>query len=110
MQRMRFGDSFPELSRLQQSASDSNSLPRLLSGMNLRYVLRMVKMRHVNKPSDSKLIEFTATQESIERQLAVWIQELVQSNSELVPALQRLRRSYRVLRSGKPVTDVEEVL
>jgi hypothetical protein len=36
--------------------------------------------------------------------LASWIREVVQSNSELVPALERLRRSYRVLQAGKPVT------
>jgi hypothetical protein len=67
-------------------------------------------MRHVNKPSDRKLIEFAASQQSIETQLTRWIQELVQSYSELVPALQRLRRSNRVLQSRKAVTDAEEVL
>jgi hypothetical protein len=70
----------------------------------------MVKMPHVKKPSDRKLIEFPLTQESIDTQLAYRIRELVQSNSELVPALEHLRRSYRVLHAGKPVTDAEEVL
>lgn len=55
-------------------------------------------------------IEFALTEESIETQLASWIRELVQSNTELVPALERLRRSYRVLQACKPVTDAEEVL
>jgi hypothetical protein len=70
----------------------------------------MVKMPHVNKPSLRSLLEFAVTQESIETQLAFWIRELIQSNSELVPALERLRYSYKVLQAGKPVTDAEEVL
>jgi hypothetical protein len=70
----------------------------------------MVKMPHVNKPSGRQLIELPITQESIDTQLAYRIRELVQSNSELAPALERLRRSYRVLHAGKPVTDAEEVL
>jgi hypothetical protein len=70
----------------------------------------MVKMPQSNKPSDRELIEFAVTQESIETQFACWIRDLVRSNSELVPALEHLRRSYRVLQAGGPVTDAEEVL
>jgi hypothetical protein len=70
----------------------------------------MMKMPKVNKPSARKLIEFSLTEESSETQLASWVRELVQSNNELVPALERLRRSYRVLQADKPVTDAEEVL
>ena len=67
-------------------------------------------MPHVNRPAERKITESTVTYESIETELALWIRELVQSNSELVPALERLRRSYRVLQAGRPVSDAEEVL
>ncbi len=43
-------------------------------------------------------------------QLVSWVRGVVKSNDELVLALTRLRRSYKVLLAGKPDTDTEEVL
>jgi len=67
-------------------------------------------MPKVKNPSDRNVIRFPVSQQSIERQLVLWIQELVLSNSQLVPTVKRLLRSYQLLRAGETVTDVEEVL
>jgi hypothetical protein len=70
----------------------------------------MVMMQRAQEPSDRKIIEFARTEESVETELVYWIRDLVRSNSELVPALERLRRSYRELRDGKTLTDCEKAL
>jgi hypothetical protein len=44
------------------------------------------------------------------RKLVYWIRDLLRSNGELVPVLEHLRRSYRELRDGEPVTDCEVAL
>jgi hypothetical protein len=67
-------------------------------------------MEHAKKPSDTKIIEFLATEDSVEMQLVYWIRDLVNCTNELVPTLERLRSSYRLLRADKPVTDAEEIL
>jgi hypothetical protein len=71
---------------------------------------RMVEMERANKPSDRKIIEFLATEDSVEMQLAYWIRDLVNCTNELVPTLERLRNSYRQLRADEPVTYAEEIL
>jgi hypothetical protein len=70
----------------------------------------MVKMDRANNPSDGKIIEFLSTEDSVEMQLAYWVRDLVNCTNELVPTLERLRNSYRLLRTDKPVTDAEEIL
>jgi hypothetical protein len=108
MQQLCFVDPFPELSGLPKPvktltpAMDVAGQPQIHS--------RLVKMYRVNRPSHRKLIALPVTQESIETQLALWVRELVQRNSKLVPALERLRCSYSLLQTGKPVTDAEDVL
>jgi hypothetical protein len=67
-------------------------------------------MSLVNKMSDSAAGIPDALQESVEMQIANWIQRLAYSNSELVPALRYLRRSYRASESGPSLTDVEKIL
>ncbi len=67
-------------------------------------------MSHAKKPSKKKVLEFTMPQDGIGPQLVSWVRAVVKSNNELVPALERLRRSYKVLLAGKSVTDAEEVL
>jgi hypothetical protein len=70
----------------------------------------MVKMNHPNKSSDRKILEFVVTEDSVEMQLIFWIRDLVNCTNELVPTLERLRNSYRLLRADMPVTDAEEIL
>jgi hypothetical protein len=67
-------------------------------------------MSHAKKPSNDQVLEFTVPQDGIGPQLVSWVRGVVRSNNELVPALERLRRSYKMLLAGKPVTDAEEVL
>jgi hypothetical protein len=50
----------------------------------------MVKVERTNKPPDRKVIEFLATEDSVEMQLAYWIRDLVNCTNELVPTLERL--------------------
>src|SRR5580704_10362082 len=70
----------------------------------------MVKMERANKPSDSKIIGFPQKEDSVEMQLVYWIRDLVDTTNQLVPTLERLRNSYRLLRADKPVTDALEIL
>jgi hypothetical protein len=67
-------------------------------------------MSHAKKPSNKNVLEFNLPQDGIGPQLVSWVRGVVKSNNELVPALERLRRSYKLLLAGKPVTDAEEVL
>ena len=67
-------------------------------------------MSNAKKPSNQKVLEFTMPQDGIGPQLVRWVRGVVKSNNELVPALERLQRSYKVLLAGKPVTDAEEVM
>jgi hypothetical protein len=67
-------------------------------------------MTHAKKRSRETVLEFALPQDGIGPQLVSWVRGIVRSNNELVPALERLRRSYIVLLAGKPVTDAEEVL
>lgn len=52
-------------------------------------------MDRTNEPSDRKTIEFVVTEDSVERQLAFWIRDLVNCTDELVLTLERPRNSYR---------------
>jgi hypothetical protein len=67
-------------------------------------------MRHANKLSNKKVLEFPVPHGGIGSELLHWIQGVVRSSNELVPALERLRLSYKVLRAGKHVTDSEVIL
>jgi len=66
-------------------------------------------MSHAKKPSN-KLLEFSIPPDRIGLQLVTWVRGIVKSNNELVSALSRLRRSYKALLAGMPVTDAEELL
>ena len=54
-------------------------------------------MQRAQKPSDSKIVKLAMTEESLETELVYWIRDLIRSYSKLIPALDRLRRSYRKL-------------
>jgi hypothetical protein len=66
-------------------------------------------MPQAKKPL-TKVLEFTTPQAGIGPRLVSWVRGVVKTNDELVLALTRLRRSYKVLLAGKPVTDAEEIL
>jgi hypothetical protein len=67
-------------------------------------------MTNAKKPLDKKLLGFPECQESIEAKLLSWIRGVVQSNDQLVDALDRLHGSYKVLQTGKSVPDAAEIL
>jgi hypothetical protein len=67
-------------------------------------------MPHAKKPQPNRVLEFTMPRDGIGPQLVSWVRGVVKSNDELVLALTRLRRSYKVLLAGKPDTDAEQVL
>jgi hypothetical protein len=70
---------------------------------------RRIDMPHARKPPN-KVLELALPVDDIGPQLVRWVRGVVKSHDELVLALTRLRRSYKVLLAGKPGTDVEEVL
>jgi hypothetical protein len=56
------------------------------------------------------LLGFPGSQDSVEAKLLSWIRGVVQSNDQLVDALERLRCSYKVLQKGKSVPEIAEIL
>jgi hypothetical protein len=66
-------------------------------------------MPHAKKPLN-RVLDFTMPGEGIGPQLVSWVRGVVKSNDELVLALTRLRRSYKLLLAGKPDADAEAVL
>lgn len=67
-------------------------------------------MTNAKKPPDTKVLGFPGSQDAVETKLLRWVRGVVQSNDQLVDVLERLRRSYRTLQTGKPVPDAAEIL
>lgn len=67
-------------------------------------------MTSAKKLPDKKLLGFPASHDSAEVKLLSWVRGIVQSNDQLVGALERLRRSYKVLQTGESVPDAAEIL
>jgi hypothetical protein len=67
-------------------------------------------MTNAKNPTDKKLLGFPGSDDSVERKLFSWIRGVVQSNDQLVDALERMRRSYNLLSAGGSVPDVAEIL
>jgi hypothetical protein len=63
-------------------------------------------MNETKKPPSSE----TGFRQDVEMKLVNWVRGVAESNDELVHALNRLRVSYKVLLSGEPVTDAQEIL
>jgi hypothetical protein len=61
-------------------------------------------------PPNKKPLRFPVAQDDVTTRLLSWIRGIVQSNQELVSALERLRLSYEVLLAGTSVTDAEAIL
>jgi hypothetical protein len=68
------------------------------------------EMTNAKKLTDKKLLGFPTTRESVEVKLLGWIRGILQSNDQLVDALEHLRRSYKALQTGKSVPDAANVL
>jgi hypothetical protein len=68
------------------------------------------EMTNAKKLPDKKLLGFPASHDSVEAKLLGWIRGILQSNDQLVEALEHLRRSYKVLQTGKSVPDASEIL
>jgi hypothetical protein len=68
------------------------------------------EMANARKLPDKKLLGFPALHGSVEMKLLGWIRGVLQSNDQLVEALEHLRRSYKVLQTGKSVPDAAEIL
>jgi hypothetical protein len=67
-------------------------------------------MHHAKEASNKKVLEFRMPHDHIGSQLVNWIGITVWSSNELMPALERLRLSYELLRTGKHVRNYKEVL
>jgi hypothetical protein len=67
-------------------------------------------MTIAKKLPDKKLLSFPASHDSVETKLLGWIRGILQSNDQLVEALEHLRCSYKVLQTGKSVPDAAEIL
>jgi hypothetical protein len=66
----------------------------------------------MGKPAKAsgKVLQFAVPRLAAEEHLEQWIRGIVQSNSELENALERLRISYKAMLAGKPLTDADEIL
>jgi hypothetical protein len=72
--------------------------------------LQGVNMTYAARPPNKKPIRFPVPQDDVAARLLSWIRGTVQSNYELVGALERLRHSYRALLAGTSVPDSEAIL
>jgi hypothetical protein len=67
-------------------------------------------MTNRKRPPDKEVLGFPGSQDSVEGNLLCWVRGVVQSNDQLVTALERLRSSYKVLQTGESVPDAAETL
>ncbi len=65
-------------------------------------------MNKSNSPS-ARILPFASPQASIEGGLERWFRGVIQSNRDLVTALERLRDSYEKL-AAKPLTEADEAV
>jgi hypothetical protein len=68
------------------------------------------KLTYTTRPLNKKPLQFPVAQDDVATRLLDWIRGIVQSNQELVSALDRLRLSYEALLAGTSVTDTEAIL
>jgi hypothetical protein len=66
----------------------------------------------MGKPAKAsgKVLPFAVSRLAAEEHLERWIRGIVQSNSEIENALERLRDSYKATLTGKPFIDADEIL
>jgi hypothetical protein len=69
-----------------------------------------VNMTYATTSPNKKPLRFPVPHDDVTTRLLSWVRGIVQSNHELVDALERLRFSYKALLAGKSVRDAEQVL
>jgi hypothetical protein len=60
--------------------------------------------------TSGKVVQFAMPQPSREDQLEKWFRGVMQSNRDLVTALERLRDSYKVLLTKRPVSEADHAI
>jgi hypothetical protein len=60
--------------------------------------------------TSAKVLEFVAPQASVEGQLEKWFRGVMQSNHDLIFALERLRDSYKGLLGPKVMTEADQAV
>ena len=66
-------------------------------------------MAKSNKAS-SKVLPFVVPQASMEGKLEKWFRGVIQSNKDLISALERLRDSHKQLLAEKPMTEADQAV
>jgi hypothetical protein len=64
----------------------------------------------MSNKSSCKVLQFAKPQASVEGELEKWFRGVMQSNHDLVSALERLRESYKELLAEKPVTEADHAV
>jgi hypothetical protein len=64
----------------------------------------------MSNKSSCKVLPFAKPQASVEGELEKWFRGVMQSNHDLVSALERLRDSYKELLAEKPVTEADHAV
>jgi hypothetical protein len=67
-------------------------------------------MTYTARPPNKKPLRFPGPHDDVTTRLLNWVRGIVQSNHELVDALERLRFSYTDHMAGKSVRDAETIL
>lgn len=69
----------------------------------------MSKVMAKSNKASSKVLPFVVPQASMEGKLEKWFRGVVQSNKDLITALDRLRNSYQT-RVGQQMTEADEAV
>jgi hypothetical protein len=67
-------------------------------------------MTYTARPPNKKPLRFPGPHDDVTTRLLNWVRGIVQSNHELVDALERLRFSYKEHMAGTSVRDAERIL
>lgn len=63
-----------------------------------------------SKEASGKVLQFPPRKASEEGELEKWFRGVIQSNSDLITALERLRDSYKVLIAGNAYTEADRAI
>lgn len=62
------------------------------------------------RKASCKVLPFVTPQLSLEGRLEKWFRGVMQSNEDLMAALERLRDAYKVRLADRPVTEADQVV